>query len=258
MKRPSQLSLTRSVRALTAAALTLAACKTEADQACLSQFASAQGVVLQVEAEDMASVSGSVAAVDTALSTCKEAGRGGEIEELSRAHAQLLAHKDRLVRREEMRRQRTELSPEELERLLTSGDPNCPRGQAYLHGKSGKRIRCTGPQPIDMNAAQAEEYFRGRGYRVSNGASPLELRFERGAELLVFSYAEPARSTPPGCVLLYPSPDMSWQEATARATGVAPARLTPNQRISTATGQRLLQVEESPERVIARIGSCPG
>lgn len=240
------------------AVVSVGACKTEADRACVSQFASAQAVVVKVEAEDSASVNGSVAALETALSTCKGAGRSGEVEELTKAHAQLSAHKDRLARRDELRRQRTEISPEELKRLIESGDPKCPRGQAYLNGKSGQRIRCNGPQPVDMNAAQAEAYFRGRGFKVSSGASPLELRFEHGAELLVFTYDEPSRSTPPRCVVLYPPPDMSWQEATARATGVAPARLKPDQRIPTAAGQQLLEVEESQERVIARIGNCHG
>jgi len=247
-----------SLVALLGTLLSTGACKTEADRACLSQFASAQAVVVKVEAEDSASVNGSVAALETALATCKGAGRSGEVEELTKAHAQLSAHKDRLTRREELRRQRTEIAPEELKKLIDSGDPKCPRGQAYLNGKSGQRIRCTGPQPIDMNAAQAEEYFRGRGFKVSTGASPLELRFEHGAELFVFTYAEPSRSTPPRCVVLYPAPDMSWQEATARATGVAPARLKPDQRVPTAAGPQLLEVEESAERVIARIGSCRG
>lgn len=243
---------------LVSAGAVMAGCKTEADRACLSQFASAQAVVVKVEAEDIASVNGSVAALETALETCKGAGRSGEVEELTQAHAQLAAHKDRLVRRDEMRRQRTELSPEELKKRIESGDPKCPRGQAYLHAKSGQRIRCTGPQPVDMNGAQAEEYFRGRGYKVSTGTSPLELRFEHGAELLVFRYGEPGRSTAPQCVVLYPSPDMSWQEAIARTTGVAPARLKPDQPIRTAAGQRLLKVDESAESVIARIGDCHG
>jgi hypothetical protein len=240
------------------AVLSMLACKTEADRACLSQFTSAQAVVVKVEPEDTASVNGSVAALETALSTCKGAGRSGEVEELTKAHTQLSAHKDRLARREELRQQRTELAPEELKKLIESGDPKCPRGQAYLNAKSGQRIRCTGPQPIDMTAAQAEAYFRGRGFKVSTGASPLEVRFEHGAELLVFTYEEPSRSSPPRCVVLYPPPGMSWQEATARATGAAPGRLKPGQRIPTAAGEQLLAVEESAERVIARVGDCPG
>lgn len=253
---PEMWRVPASLASLLGVVLVTAACETEADKACLSQFASAQAVVVKVEAEDSASVNGSVAAIETALSTCKGAARAGEVEELTKAHTQLSAHRDRLARREELRRQRTEIALEELKKLIESGDPKCPQGQAYLNGKSGQRIRCTGPQPIDMNAAQAEEYFRGRGFKVSAGASPLEQRFERGAELLVFTYDEPSRSTAPRCVVLYPSPDMSWQEATARVTGVQPGRLKPGQRIPTAAGQQQLEVEESAERVLARIGTC--
>jgi hypothetical protein len=237
--------------------MTASACKSDADRACLEQFTSSQATVMEVKAEDLASVDGSIAAIGAALRACEAAGQGGEVEELSQAHKQLSAHKDRLVRRAEMLAQRTELAPGELEKLVSTGDPKCPRGQGYLHGKSGKRIRCIGPQPIDMSPEQAEQYYKGRGYKVSRGASPLELRFEYGAELLVFSYSEPLQAGPPRCVVLYPSPDMSWQEATARLTGVSPARLSPGRPVGAAR-PLALKVEESAQKVSAHIGDCSG
>jgi hypothetical protein len=234
------------------------ACKNPAEQACLSQFTSAQAVVVKIEAEDLASVTGSVAAVEEALGTCAGAGRSSEVEELSKAQAQLTAHRDRLVRRAEMLARRTEVSPEELAILIESGDPKCPRGQGYRHQKSGKHIVCVGPQPVDMSREQAEAYFKGRGYRLSPGSSPTELRFEYGAELVVFAYGDAGGAARPRCVTLYPPPDRSWQEATARLTGIAPARLEANQPIRRPTGVLGFVLEESPEKVIARIGNCNG
>jgi hypothetical protein len=231
-------------------------CKSAADQACLDQFTSAQNVVMQVEAEDLASVRGSVAAVEEARGTCVAAGRTSEVEELGKARDQLSAHRDRLVRRAEMRERRSEASPEALAELAKSGDPKCPRGQGYVQQKTGKRIVCVGPQPVDMNRVQAEQYFRGRGYKLQPGNSPLELRFEYGAELVVFAYADAAGVEGPRCVTVYPSPDRSWQEATARLTGIDPARLKANQPIRRSTGALGFAVEESTEKVVARIGDC--
>ena len=233
-----------------------AGCKSPAAEACLNQFTSAQNVVMQVQSEDLASVSGSVAAVEEARAACLAAGRDGEAEELGKALGQLTAHRDRMVRRAEMLERRTQLSPEALARIIEKGDPKCPRGQGYLHEQSGKRIVCVGPQPVDMNRAQAEEYFKGRGYKQSAGATPAELRFEYGAELLVLTYADAAGTSAPRCVTLYPPPDRSWQEATARLTGVAPARLKPNQPIRRSSGPLAFALEESPQKVIARFGSC--
>jgi len=236
-------------------ALSVAAgCKSAADDVCLSQFTAAQAVVIKVEPEDLASVSGSVAAVEAALAACRQAGRRGEIGELESARAQLAQHRDRLQRRDEAREKRSEVSPEELARLVEKGDPKCPKGQGYLHGRSGKRIVCVGPQPVDMTRAQAEEYFRGRGYRLLPASTERELRFEYGAELVVMSYSDTAAA--PRCVTLYPPPDRSWQETTARLTGVPPARLKPNQPIPRAGGALPFALEESPEKVIARIGTC--
>jgi hypothetical protein len=238
------------------AALVVSGCKSPEAKACVDQFANAQGVVMKVQAEDLASVVGSVAAVEEALGTCKAAGRASEAEELGKAHEQLAAHRDRLLRRAEMMAERTELSPEELATLVKSGDPKCPRGQAYLHRKSGKHITCVGPQPVDMSRARAEEYFKVRRYKLSPGASPSELRVEYGAELVVFAYADPNQA--PRCVTLYPPPDQSWQEATARLTGVAPARLKPNQPIRRPSGSLPFALEESAEKIVARIGDCSG
>lgn len=231
-------------------------CRSEGDTACISQFTSAQNVVLTVEAEDLASVVGLVAAVEEALGTCTAAGRASEVEELGKARAQLSAHRDWLVRRSEMLERRIEVSPEALAQLVQSGDPKCPKGQGYLHAKSGKRIVCVGPQPVDMNRAEAEQYFKGRGYKLSPGSSAGELRFEYGAELVVFAYADAAGKVAPRCVTLYPPPDRSWQELTARLTGVQPARLEANQPIRRSRGPLALSLEESEHKVVARIGDC--
>jgi len=228
-------------------------CKSAADEACLGQFTSAQAVVMKVEPEDLASVSASVAAVEAAQDTCRTAGRAGEVEELAKARAQLAAHRDRLVRRNELREKQREIAPEELARLVVNGDPNCPKGQGYLHSRSGKRIVCSGPQPVDMTRAQAEEYFRGRGYRRQPESNEGELRFEYGAELVVLRYDGEGA---PRCVILYPPPDRSWQEMTARLTGIAPARLKPNQPIVRAGRAVPFTLEESPQKVVAQIGSC--
>jgi hypothetical protein len=234
----------------------LSACRSPAEDACVQQFASAQNVVMQVASEDLASVTGSVAAVEEARGTCLAAGRNAEAEELAKALAQLTTHRDRMLRRAEMLAQRTQLSPEELARIVDAGDPKCPRGQGYLHEKSGKRIVCVGPQPVDMSRAQAEEYFKGRGYKQLPGGTPQELRFEYGAELLVLTYADTSGSSAPSCVTVYPPPDRSWQEATARLTGVAPARLKANQPIRRAGGPLAFALDESPQKVVARLGSC--
>jgi hypothetical protein len=234
------------------------ACKSEEDRACLAQFASAQAVVMDVDAEKLESVDGAVAALDSAIAACKQAERGGEVDELVAAHAKLAAHRDRVVRRDELRRARSEIPPEQLAELVKSGDAKCPRGQAYLHKKSGQRIRCTGPHPIEMDEARATEYFKGRGYKVAASTAPRELRFEYGAELVVFQFEEAPAPAPPRCVLLYPAPEMSWQEATARLTGVAPARLAPGRPITGGAKPRPLAVEDTKEKVLARIGDCDG
>jgi hypothetical protein len=250
-------ALPRSALAVLIACGLGSGCKSAAQQACLDQFASAQTVVLDVKPEELPSVETSLTAVSRAIDSCSAAGRGGEVEELSKARTQLATHRDRLVRRAELRAQRKpETSAEDLALLVKSGDPNCPRGQAYVHGKGGPRVRCVGPQPIDMNRRAISAYFEKRGFRRLPVEAPTELRFIYGAETTVFQYAEPDESAPPRCVIIYPPPGTSWQEATARLTGAAPARLKAGGSVPSSAGPRRLDVEEGPDKVIARIGDC--
>jgi hypothetical protein len=240
---------------LAASCLISSGCKSEAEQTCATELVSAQAVVMKVVPEELSSVEESIAAVAGALASCEAAKRSSEVAELAQAQKQLSMHRDRLIWRAERREQR-ELSPEELDKLVKSGDPKCPRGQAYLHAKSGRRVRCEGAQVIDMTSAQVEAYLGGRGYKRSEGARPGELRFEYGGELMIFSYPERDATRPPSCVVAYPPPDRSWQEATARITGVAPARLKPGRAIPSSLGPRELQVEDGPDKVRVRIGAC--
>jgi hypothetical protein len=254
--RRRSAGITRLLRlGVAASCLVSLGCKSEAERACLDQFVSAQAVVMHVEAEELASVEESIAAVAGALASCDAARRSSEVAELTQARNQLSMHRDRLIWRAE-RREPRELSPEELDRLVKAGDSKCPRGQGYLHAKSGRRIRCEGAQVIDMGSAQAEAYLGGRGYEKREGDRPGELRFEYGGELMIFRYPEGDTARPPRCVVLYPPPDRSWQEATARISGVTPARLQPGRAIPSALGPRDLRVEDSPDKVRVHIGAC--
>lgn len=245
----------RLVLLLLAAGAGTSGCTSEQAAACQRQFASAQAIVLQVHAEDMASVSASVAAVEQALATCTAAGQSAEADELGKARATLVSHRERLSRRAEMLEKRRRLSPEELAALLQKGDPGCPRGQGYRHGQSGRHVRCVGPQPIDMPRAEAEAHFARLGHRRLDSPSS-ELHFEYGAERIVFAYADAAGAEPPACVTLQPPPDRSWQEAVARLTGVAPRRLKPGRPVPSSRGDLALALAGDERAPIVRIGTC--
>lgn len=234
----------------------LAGCRTEADQACVSAFESAQAVVLAVDGKRLDSLDTSIGAVDAAIQTCEAAGRSSEVQELQKAKSNLSSHRDVVFRNEEMKRARTERSPKEIEQLAQSGDPLCPRGQAYVHGKSGKRIRCTGPQPAQMDWLEARAYFKRRGYAITENAEATRLRLAYGAETLVFDYARPDSDEAAACITLYPSPDRSWQESTSRITGVSPGRIKSGRPLRMGRVSRPLRVEDDPNRVIVWLGDC--
>jgi hypothetical protein len=237
------------------ALLLVAGCRGPLAKRCLAEFESAQAVVMAVQGNDLDSVQGSVSAVEAAILACREADRSSEVAELEKAERMLSTHLERL--REHLAKPKQEpLSAEELAQRAKLGDPNCPRGQAYLHKQSNTNIRCTGPVPVEMSFAEAEKYFGSRGYKLDRQASPKSLTVEFGAEKQIFRYADADAASPPRCIVSYPAPGVTWQEATARLTGVAPNRLDANKPIKARQGNLSLHVDEGENKLIVSLGEC--
>jgi hypothetical protein len=248
--------MARSTRALWLVALCSAAgCKSPEAKHCISEFEAAQAVVLEVKSNDVESVSASVAAVQNAITQCKAADRTLEVAELEKAERMLSQHLTRL-RDHLARPKEVPLTPEQIAERVKSGDPSCPRGQGYLHKGSGKHIRCTGALPVDMSFSDVQRYYEGRGYKLVPLTSPRSVTVEFGAEKQIFRYGEGDDSAPPRCVVSYPAPGVSWQEATARLTGAPPNQLVPGKAVPSRQGKLMLNVDEGPNHLVVKLGEC--
>lgn len=233
--------------------LVLDGCPSERDRTCENAFNSAQGVVQNVDSNSLDGVEQSLGAVAQAIAACKKAGKTSEVSQLQGAQRLLAGHLD-LLREREADRARRQLALADLERFVKQGDPNCPRGQAYKERQGNREVRCTGPQPANMPISVAEKYFTLRGYKVKRDGATI--RAEYGSELYVFQYDSDADGRPPACLVLYPPPGMSWQEATARFTGLNPDKLKSPGTVHVARGDLPLKVDEDEIKLIVRIGTC--
>jgi hypothetical protein len=229
------------------------ACHNEQTESCLQYFERAQHVVRDVDSSKADRVRGSLDAVQSALSACKAASRQREVAELQKAANQLSGHLAYLEKKVNQRETKA-LTATELEALTKTGDPDCPKGQAYRHRASGKEIRCMGPQLAEMALDQAKAYFEGRGHKGT--VEGVRLKAEYGAELIEYTYESATGSRPANCVVFYPPPGMSWQEAAARVTGVAPNRLEPEKPIRLAGRSVPLAVNEEKSQVSISLGDC--
>lgn len=233
------------------AASSLLSCQSEETKRCRELFAQAQKVVLDVDSKSIDSVRESLGAVEAAMQACDKAERYEERDELAKARNQFKGHLDYLEKKA-AEKKRKKRSPEEIARLVKTGDPSCPKGQAYKHDE--KMIRCTGPQLIDMPWATAKEYFDARGYKITSEGN--QLRMEYGAELYVFTYPSAESTSPPQCLTIHPPPGMSWQEAAARATAALPQRLEQGGTVPSSRGKLPLSVKEEKSKVVVRLGQC--
>ena len=222
-------------------------------------MATAQDIVKKVDAKDLSSVQQSLDAVELARAACDKAGRTGERDELLKAKNELAGHADYLKRKAARPPPRRKRTPVEFAQIALHGDPNCPKGQAYKEEGSNKEIKCVGLELADMGFAKAEEYFRGRGFKLTESDAPPTLKAEYGAELYVYTYAAPKDEHPPRCLTLYPVPGASWEEAAGRATG-APLRHLEKDKttVETGHGKVPLRVDQSETKLVVYIGDCSG
>jgi hypothetical protein len=234
-------------------AISALACNRDASL-CHERMSSAQAIVTQVDAKSTSSLRASLMAVEEAYGVCEKAKLGSEREQLLRAKNELSAQLNLL----EERGRRKKLgapSPEELARLAKTGDPSCPKGQAYKPKDSKHEIRCTGPQLVDMGSEALKAYYGDRRFKITSQESPAEVRAELGSELYVFAFdklSDPA----PRCVTAYAEPGMSWQEVTARLTGMPPERLKLDAPVRSGRGELALEVEHPNDKPTVRIGNC--
>lgn len=221
---------------------------------CHERMASAQAVVNQVDAKSAPSLQASLQAVQEAHQVCEKAKLGNEREQLLKAKNEIAAQLELLEARAQ-RRKLAAPSGEELARLIKSGDPSCPKGQAYKPKDSKQEVRCSGPQIVDMNADALKDYYSDRRYKVSSREAPAEVRAELGSELYVFAFDKPSDPAP-RCVTAHAPPGMSWQELVARLTGTAPERLKLDTPVRGARGELQLRVEHPLDQPTVRLGGC--
>lgn len=233
----------------------LSGCNSPERTLCHDKMLEAQSAVNAVESNSSDSLTRSIQLIELAESACKKAGLDAEVKQLTAARERFAGHRSLVDERDARKKAKESLTPAELDKLARDGDPNCPKGQAYKNKASGKEIRCTGVQPVEMGWAQAKKYYESRNFHsvVTHEASALTL--ESGGEKVVFRYREKESQEPPQCIMLYPRPGMSWQENVARNTGVSPEKLKRGGTVPLAQGQLTFSVDEQTQ--IAKIGDCP-
>jgi len=222
---------------------------------CRDHMGSSQQVLLDMDDQKTDDVQKSLLAVQSAVSACDGVAGDADVAKLRDAEGKLTKQLAGL-RARAVPKARPQLSADELARLKSNGDPDCPRGQEYEHPQNKQRIRCTGPQVIEMNAAQAIQQFNERrGYSLhTEGAT---LRFESGAEVVEFSFKEPRSPSAARCVSITGEPGIAWQELVARASGVQPRVMKLGKPLTTARGPVPLLVEGGGEQFVVKLGTCP-
>jgi hypothetical protein len=234
--------------------LAVLGCNQKERGACKAAFETAQALVNTIDKASTESVSSGLSGVEHAIETCRAAGLGDEVKELEKAKNQLDAHKKWLADRPVPKKG---LTTEEVEELVKNGDPNCPKGQAYKHQGKGEQIRCTGSQAVDFDWKRAETYYGDRNYKLRPGKTPNVLTAEFGAEHFVFYFDEPKSTKSASCVMVYPSPQISWQEALSKLTGVGPHKLKERDgQVKTARGTVPYKIEEDAKKLVVLVGQC--
>lgn len=217
---------------------------------CRERYLVTHAMVAAVDPGKLSSVEPALQAVESNLEVCQKANLTEESKQLTTAKRKLESHQAYL----EVQQAQRDLSPTELEALEKNGDPQCPKGQTYQYKKAGKRIRCTGPQIVNMNVDEAKTYFSNRGFKVSENDKGL--RAELGSESYTFEYPAGERAAPPQCLVVFSQPGIAWQESVARLTGAMPSRLKEGTPVRVGKLEIPFELEHDPVQAILRFGHC--
>lgn len=226
-------------------------CESADAKACRDNYTKAHALINGMDAGAIESVDPALEAVENAIPPCKKANLNKELAELDKAHRTLQSNANRL----RSQGSRKELSPEELDKLLEEGDPDCPKGQSYNYRKTGKQVRCTGPQLVAFSRGQAEEYFKNRGFRLKVDGTRLVAEF--GPESYHYEFTGPENTAKTRCLEVFASPGMSWEESVARVTGAHPAQLKKGAPVRAQDGSKWpLTHTDNEKQAVYTLGKC--
>jgi len=226
-------------------------CESEDAQACRDNYQKAHALIAGIDNNVIESVQSALEAVEKSIPLCKKANLHKELAELEKAQRTLEGNANRL----RSYVPRKELSPEELEKLIKEGDANCPKGQSYNYRKTGKQVRCTGPQVVAFSRGQAEEHFKNRGFRLKAEGTRLVAEF--GPESYHYEFTGSDSAAKARCLEVFAMPGMSWEESVARVTGANPGLLKKGAAVRAEDGSKWpITHKESDKQPIYTLGKC--
>jgi hypothetical protein len=231
--------------------LTLVGCESEGAKSCRENYLKAHSLINGADSKTIESAEKTLETVEQTLAICKQAKLPKEVAELEKAQRTLQSNVNQL----RSQGSRKELSPEELDKLVKDGDPNCPKGQSYNYRKTGKQIKCTGPQVVAFSRSQAEEHFKNRGFRVK--VEGTHLVAELGPESYHYDFSGSEANAKTQCLKVFAMPGMSWEESVSRVTGANPAFLKKGVAVKTDDGSKwpLAHIENEKQPVYT-LGKC--
>lgn len=231
--------------------LTQVGCESAETKGCRDKYLSAHGLINGPDTKSLENVESALEAIESALPLCKKANMHKEVAELEKAQRTLQSNASTL----RAQASRKELTPEELEKVLKDGDPHCPKGQSYSYKKTGKVVKCTGPQLVAFTRAQAEEYFKNRGFRIKGEGAVLDAEF--GPESYHYEFSGTDANAKTQCLKVLATPGMSWEESVSRVAGVNPALLKKGAPVRAEDGSKWpLTHIENEKQTAYTLGKC--
>lgn len=217
---------------------------------CRDEYLQVHAMVSSVDTTQLEKVEHTLTAVQATLAVCESANQSEEVKQLRKARGKLQSHQSYL----RMQLHQKPLTEQQLLELLKKGDDSCPQGQLYQYQESGRKVRCIGPQIVDMNWLQAEKYFRSRGYRITKQES--RLRAEFGSESYNYLFSRPDDTSVSRCLTVFAAPGVAWQEVVSRVTGASPQSVKLSQPVKTDSRRIALGLIDDPTQAIVSLGDC--
>lgn len=231
-------------------ALVSVGCKSDAEKKCEQEVSGMEARLRAMNPGDPSSVQLTLQGLEGAKQACQKAGKQGAVSDIETAEKNFQAHLKKMAGDQGSKRP-SALPLAELEKM---GDPNCPRGQSYIHPVAKKEILCSGAALFEMDRPAATAHFSRMGYQLTEEGNTLEVRKETSAYR--YTFEEPEGNKRSKCLQLQVVQGQTFEQAIAMATNVLVKKIERGKPLVLPDGEVPFVVNDKGDEVA--LGQCAG
>lgn len=228
-------------------------CEDKAQTDCNARVQGAEVRMVATNLKDKKSIEATMDELKGALAACGKAGDQAATKDIDEAIDNFSQHLVKLEQSKDLPKAAA-IQSVTTEELLKSGDPNCPRGQSWMHPALQKEILCSGPSLFEMKPSEAITHLPRTGFALNKKGEVLE--FRRKERVYRYHFDKLKAEASARCLQIGLAAEETVQQGVAMATGVQLSKIELGKPVP-LQGREIALTFDDKERAVS-LGDCEG